>query len=241
MNKFLIYVLLVTCYLLRVTGARAISPTPEATPTGVRQIKEQVKEIREAVKEKVREKIEEIRLGKKMAYGGEIKEITSSIITLDTRTGNNQVKISEETVFIGKGGKNVKLEDLEIGNFCIAMGYLAENNVLEAKRIVVITKPKLIHREVAIGRVTDISSEEKILTVKNERKGITYTVSVTEKTMITKKLATRVERAKFSDIEIGDRVVAIGTVTENEEKIITAKIIHIIPSQKPSPSPTPEE
>jgi len=125
------------------------------------------------------------------------------------------------------------------------MGYLGDNGILETRRVVVVEKPKLPVREVAFGEVTDISTEEKILTIKNDKKGITYTIEVTGTTKITKKTDTKVEKAKFSDIEKGDRLVAIGTPTENEEKIITAKLIHIIPDkavgqEKPTPGePTP--
>ncbi len=126
------------------------------------------------------------------------------------------------------------------------MGYLGESETLEAKRIVVISKPKPPFRVVAFGRVTDISSEEKLLTVKNEKKGITYTIAVTDKTIITKKTDNKVQKVQFSAIEIGNRLVAVGTPTENENKLITAKIIHVIPGkalgqEKPSSSPTPEE
>lgn len=255
-KKFIIYVLLVTCYLLHVTMARAVSPsplpspTPQSSPAAEEEIEEKIKEIREAVKEKVREKIEEVKSGIPRAYVGEITQIGESEFSIETRKETVQVKVTSETKIIGKGKQTLELKDLKIGDFCIAMGYLGENGTLEAKRIVIATKPKPPVREVVFGRVTDISSEEKILTVKNEKKGLTYTVVVTDKTIITKKTDMKVEKVKFSAIEINDRVVAIGTPTENEEKLITAKIIHVIPGravgqQKPTPkptaSPTPEE
>lgn len=209
------------------------SPTLEATSPAVQQIREKVKEI-------VREKIEEVKKGQIRAFVGEISQISNLNITITNPRGEKQVRVSEETKIIGKGRKEIKLEDLEIGNFILAMGYLGDNSVLEARRIVVAEKPKLPARAVAFGKVTDISTTgEKILTVKNEKKGITYTVVVTDKTIITKKGETKIEKVNFSAIEKGDRVVAIGTPTENETKLITAKIIHVIPA--PTPTEVPEE
>lgn len=218
------------------------SPTPEATSPAVQQIREKVKEI-------VREKIEEVKKGQIRAFVGEISKISNLNITTTNPRGEKQIRVSEETKIIGKGRKEIKLEDLEIGNFILAMGYLGDNGVLEARRIVVAEKPKLPARAVAFGKVTDISTtEEKILTVKNEKKGITYTVVVTDKTIITKKGETKIEKVNFSAIEKGDRIVAIGTPTENEKKVITAKIIHVIPGKAkgqevtPTPlTPTPTE
>jgi hypothetical protein len=249
MKKLLVIGVLVfigTYWYLFSPKASAQSPTPQATSPAVQQLREKVKEI-------VREKIEEVKMGQKRAFFGEISKISGSVITITNPRGERQIKVSEDTKIISKGRKEIKLENLKIGNFIIAMGYLGNNNVLEAKRIVVAEKPKLPAREVAFGKVTDISTEEKILTVKNEKKDITYTVVVTEKTIITKKGEIRIERVNFSAIEKGNRVVAIGTPSENETKLITAKIIHVIPGKaiglekeitptpKLTPTPTPAE
>ena len=239
----LLVLFLATGYWLLATDIIAQSPTPEATSPAVQQLREKVKEI-------VREKIEEVKMGQKRAFFGEISQISGSVITITNPRGERQIKVSEDTKILSIGRKEIKLQDLEIGSFVIAMGYLGDNGILEARRIVVIEKPKPPAREVAFGKVTDISAEEKILTVKNEKKGITYTVVVTEKTIITKKGETKIEKVNFSAIEKGDRVVAIGTPTENETKLITAKIIHVIPGKatgqevtptpKASPTPTPK-
>lgn len=252
-----IFIFLILCSMLTLP-VRAVSPTstPTTTPTEAPQgsIEEKIQEIREEVKKKVREKIEETKKGMKAAYVGEVTDITDSTLTLNTSRGERSVMVATDTVIIGKGSKKLALKDLEIGNFVLAMGYLADNNLLEAKRIVVSAKPKLIVREVAFGKVTDISPDEKILTVKNEKKNLLYTIEVTDKTIITKKADGSVKKVKFTDIAKSDRLVAIGTPTENEEKIIVAKLIHVIPglalgqekptttvTPKPTKSPTPTE
>ena len=214
------------------------------------KLEEKIQQIREAVREKVKERVQEIRQGIPRAYFGEIKQIGSQEFTLQTRREEIQVRVNQETKIIGRSKQNLEFKDLKVGDNCIAMGYLNGNRVLEAKRIVLIPKPKPPKRIAFWGKVSDISSEEKVLTVINEKKGLTYTVAVNEKTVITKKVGTSIQRVNFSAIEIGDRVVVVGTPSETEEKIITAKIIHVIPgkaigTQKPSPSPfpspTPEE
>jgi len=207
------------------------------------KLEEKIQQIREAVREKVRERVQEIRQGTPRGYFGEIKQIDNQEFILVTRREEIQVTAPADVKIIGKNRQNLEFKDLKAGNFCIAMGYLTENKTLEAKRIVLMLKPKPSLRVSVFGKVTDISEEEKILTVKNEKKGLTYTISASTKTTITKKGETKIEKVGFSAIEIGDRVIIVGTHKENEEKIVTAKIIHVIPGkvlgqEKPSASPT---
>jgi len=210
------------------------------------KLEEKIQQIREAVREKVRERVQEVRQGIPRGYFGEIKQISNQEFTLATRREEIQVTVFAEAKIIDRNRQNLEFKDLKVGDFCIAMGYLTENKTLEAKRIVLIPKPKPPLRMAIFGKVTDISKEEKIFTVKNEKKGLTYTISTSGKTAITKKGETKMRKVDFSAIEIGDRVTAVGTHKENEEKIITAKIIHVIPGktlgqEKPSPSPTPKQ
>lgn len=238
-----LFSLLVTGYWLLVTKIVAQSPTP--TPD------EKVEEIREAV----RERVQETRADQKKAFVGEISEITDSTLALETHLGENQVRAGEETIIIGLEKDEIDFEDLEIGSFAIAMGYIEETGILDARRIVIDQKPKVAARLIAFGEVTDKSSEEKILTVKHPQKGTVYMVEVTEKTEITTKVEGEIETIKYEEINVGDFLAAVGTPAEENENSLTAKIIHVIsslaeglekatptPEATPSPeaTPTPE-
>lgn len=245
---FLIVILYFTFYILHSTPLVFARPPLDdvngSTPSAV-------KEIRDKVKEMVRQKIEEVKMGQKRAYFGEIIKIDAGLITISSPIGKEwQIVTSDQTKIIGRGRKETKIEDLKIGDFIIAMGYISSDGILEARRLVIINKPKPLARQVAFGKVTDISPEEKILTVRNEKKDLTYTVLVVSNTIITKKVGIKIQKVSFDKIEKGDRIVAIGTPTEDGKKFITAKIIHVIPASPsggpgnpptggPSPTPTP--
>jgi len=227
-----VFILLLCLSVAWAQNARAQSPTP----TGVR----------EEIKEKVQERIEQIQTEfKKRAFWGTLKEITNSTLVLDTPRGERRVKTDEETKFFGAGKKEIKLADLEIGNFIIALGYWQENGTLEGKRITALTQaPKPAVRRYAVyGRVADISEEEKILSIVHPTKSdVTYQVKVESSTIITKKVEGKIKKVTFSEIEIGDRVVAVGTKAEGNETI-TAKLIHVIPGkatglEEVTPTPT---
>lgn len=235
--KFTIFILITICFLLSAIAAKAVSPTPEATSAAVNDIRTKVKEI-------VQEKLDQAQKGQKMAFVGTISEINGLNLTLQTNEGDKELNIATDAAIIGKGGKKIKAEDLKNGLFVIAMGYLEENDVLGVRRLVVSEKPKASAKEVAFGKVTDISKGEKVLTVKNEKKGIIYTIEVNDKTTLTKKIDGKIQKVEFEIIENSDWVIAIGTTTENEHKLITAKIIHVIPGltgvATPSPKITPK-
>lgn len=208
----------------------AVSPSPEASPTATEELDEKIQDIRNAVKEKVQEKLDEVKKGEKRAFVGEISDLTDSTVFLTTRSGEKQVKVNPEAEIIDQKRNRIEMADLEIGNLVIAMGYLEGKEILDAKRVAVISPPKVAKREVIAGQVTDIS-EENVLTVRNEKQGITYTVESSAKTKISQKVEGKMGTVKFSEVGLGDLVVTVGTPTENEEKIITAKIIHVIPGK----------
>jgi hypothetical protein len=235
MKKTLILTIFLAFYLTLTFSVRAVSPTPEASDSAVQEIRDKVKEI-------VREKIEETQKGQKAAFFGEIGKITDESLTLETTQGEKQLKIATDTAFIGKGNKKITLDDLQAGSFAIAMGFLEDSNLLQTKRIVISEKTQTAEREMAFGKITDISSEEEVLTIKNEKKNMIYTVEINEKTTITKKVDGKIQKIKFQVLGKGDQIIAVGTPSENEHKIITAKIVHVIPNgaeKETEPTATP--
>jgi len=197
---------------------KAISPTPEPTNP-----------IRAKIQEIVREKLDEAQKEQKAAFAGEITNISDLQLTLQTSQGDKQLNIATDAALIGKGGKKITMKDLKTNLFTIAMGFMEENDVLGVRRLVVSEKPKTVSKEIAFGKVTDISKEENVITVKNEKKNIIYTVEITDKTIITKKVDGKIQKVKLEVIETGDYLITIGAPTENEHKLVTAKIIYIIP------------
>ncbi len=212
-----------TLLILKLNSAQATSPTPTITPTPT------TNPVRETIKKIVNEKLDQTQKGQKIAFFGTISEINNLSITLQTKEGSKKLEIATDAALIGKGGKKINLEDIKKGLFSIAMGFMGENNILNVRRLVIGEKPKTSEREIAFGKITDISKEENVITIKNEKKNIIYTVETNEKTTLTKKVEGKIQKVKLSAVETGDRLVVVGTPTENEHKLITAKIIHILP------------
>jgi len=219
---------------------RAIVIDEVASPTG--ELKEKVQEIRQLVREKVQEKLAEIKnRQEKRAYVGKISAIENTTITLESKKGAKKVLVNEETTIVGALRKTLKLADLKVGDAIIAMGTIGEDGAMTAKRIVVIpqsltapTSPKI--RRAVFGRVKEIDRVNQILTLVHPKKEqVTFRIKVPKDP--------KAPKVDFSQIAVGDRLVAVGTWDEAGQ-ILTAKIIHIVPGkalglEKPSPTPKP--
>ncbi len=217
--------LLATSYFLLTTGVRAISPTasPSAQPTTSED--EKVKEIRDAIKEKVNEIKENI---EKRAYVGTINQITDSTLTLDNFRGKQRVRLTEQTTIVSADKKVIKSKDLAVDNNVIAMGTLGDNEILEAKRVVVTTKPKTTpaKRLVFPGQITKVDSKSSLLTLTDFKNSET---SLTIKIEAGTSLYAALQKAnpKFKDLATGQKVVVVYPEPE-EGKTPIAKTLFLL-------------
>ena len=178
----------------------AQSATSPATPIEAAD-QEKIKGIREAVKEDVQRKIA---ARQTRGYAGTVNSLTETELTLVTKRGEKKVTLKETTQMVNK-------EKLKEGAYAVVIG-LVEGNDVEAKRVVITAAPKIDKRVAVAGRVIDISPEEQLLTVKNEKSGEVVTVEIKEE-------------KQFSQIKADDWLVAIGIPAENDEKMLTAKTV----------------
>jgi hypothetical protein len=235
MNK-LGLTLLITYYLLTNTSmAFAQTPTNTPAPTASEEIKEKVQERIDQIKENAQKK----------AFWGTLKAINDTTLVLEGPRGEKRIKTDDTTLFVNASKKTIKITDLEIGNFVIAMGFWTENGTLQGKRLSVLTtSPKPAPARIAfMGKVTDIVADQNILSITQTKKdGLTYEVSVTSKSMLTKKVDGSIKKVLFGTIATNDRVVVIG-IKEKDNNAVTAKIIHVIPGNttgsEKSVTPTP--
>jgi len=211
-------------------------------------------EIDPEIKEKVQERIEAIQESgsKKAAYFGIITDVSNSILTIESGKGERKIKTDEETDFLGEKGQAIKLDDLEIEDFVIALGYLETDGLLLGKRISVLAEePEPVEpKEAVYGEVADISEEEEVISLSSLKDEVTYEIDVTSKTTIEKKIGEKTEEIEFEEIEIGDRLAAVG-IKKNDNGTITASFIYLIPAgaeateeeitPTPKASPTPVE
>lgn len=224
MKKLAIFILFTIYYLIFNIPIVAVSPTPaEPGPD------EKIQEIRDAIKEKVSEIKEKI---EKKAFVGTISQITDSTVTINNFRGKQRVRLLEQTVIIGTNKKEIKAADLAVEDKIIAMGALSENEILEAKRVVVIPPPKTIPspKITFYGKISEINSKNSLIivcSIKNLDNA--QELKIDQNTLILPILPPKsTEKLKFKDLKENQKVIAI-FLQAGEGKTPLAKTLFIIP------------
>jgi hypothetical protein len=143
----------------------------------------------------VEEKVKEA-LNRPKAYLGTVTDISDSTIQIKSSESQiRQVSVKDDSVSVIKSGtvnKAVKLSDIAIGDFIVAMGYINSNTVLNAQRILItnpVTEPKV---SATFGKLIDIdkktatskSVKAKLKIIKDDDQIIFVTVGDTTTTTI---------------------------------------------------------
>jgi len=164
------------------------------------------------VREIVLKKVEDI-LNSPKAYLGTVTDIAEKTIQLKTDSGAIE-QVSAEDLPAGKAG--VKLTDIAIGDYIIAMGYRNGNHVLNAKRILITQPTPVPQIKIIYGKVKSISKKE-IMVNEDDKAAVATTTKLSNK-------KTKAE----------DTVIVVGTTIKD---VFTARTIFLVESTVPSPTP----
>lgn len=127
------------------------------------------------IREKVQDKVDQIQ-NAPVAYTGTITDISELSLNLKNSSDEiKQVSVTKETVYVNDiSKKEIKFNDLAIGDFLLAMGYKNGNQVLEAKRIVVTNKPVTPARKIHFGKVSELKNKVIKLAKSGENIELTF-------------------------------------------------------------------
>jgi hypothetical protein len=146
------------------------------------------------------------------AYIGTVTDITDSTIEIKNNLGEiKQITTGSTTNnvtnAIGTNNKQVKVADIAIGDFIIAMGYIENNSVLGAQRILItnqITEPKL---SLVLGKITSVT--KKNIVVKNFADDKSETLTPDKYTDIKNNTSGKSVDTKFQSLSQDDSVIYI--------------------------------
>jgi RNase P/RNase MRP subunit p29 len=186
-------------------------------------------EIREAVEKRVQGTVKKFS-EEKIGISGNLIKTTCNTLTLESDTKEYLVNIATDATIINTKRKSTTIEDLELEKPILALGYSDSNGQILAKRIVQVEKLNKTEKEVIFGVVSDLSRDEKILTIKNELKKETYLVDAKNVLKITKNGKDDIEPAVYTEIEQNTKIIAIGSLAQNGQKSLKAIKIHILSS-----------
>lgn len=178
--------------------------SPAATPTDTSS--------ESAIRAKVQEKVLEA-LNKPKAYIGVVTDIADSTIQIKS-TGSEiqQISVANDNITVvnikGTNNKTIKLTDIAIGDFIVAMGYVNSKAVLSAQRILVtdpVEEPKI---DTSYGKVSDDSGFNSVI-VTDLKTGDTATISPGAKTVIQTFNSGKWAKSSFAKIVNGDMLIYV--------------------------------
>ena len=189
----------------------------------------------DTIRQKVQEKIQEA-LNNPKAYIGTITDKTDTGLQIKSTTGEIQQISLDPTnasfVKIDTTSKSIKFSDVGIGDYIIAMGFVTNNSILDAKRLIVTTAEKEPVRVVILGTV--VKADKDGITLKDKASGDSLNVTLSDSATITKEGTDGDVKARYSEIGAGDIILIAGTkVTDGVE----ARTVHVV-TFAPTPAPT---
>lgn len=181
----------------------------------VAQEPSQDQEEADSIRERVEQKVSQA-LASPKALLGTVTDISENTLQIKSAAGEiEQISVSADTsaLAMGKTNKEVKVADVAIGDYIVAMGFMNGNGVLNTKRIL-ITSPDETTNRMAI--LTKVSKD-------NNTSLITQAIRTGEDKKITPQKAAavfvisegKVSKITFAKINLDDTLVAIGTDTSD--------------------------
>jgi len=224
---------MVTALLImgNISFGRAATTDETATDSAIPEA-----EIRENLKDRLEKAVKDIpaQIPVKRAWVGTLESIANHTLTIETRDGPRLASVSAQTTFIRMPKREtLKLSDLELKSYTVAMGYLNGNQVLNALRILIEAEtPKPTDRMAQIIKITNYNAKKDMLTgiLHSEE---TITGELTDKTAITKLKAGNVEKATTEILTQGQYAIAIVKRQEkNNQQTITFLHLHLLSNPK---------
>lgn len=231
-KSFLKQISIILSSIAIITGGLFYTTTvlsQEATSPAVpdEEIKENIKDrLQKAIKDK------DVEILLKRAWVGTLETIANHTLTIETRDGPKLASISAESTFILLPKRvQITAEELEIGSYTIAMGFLSENQVLNTQRVIIQKEtPQNPKRQAYFATSLEYNPNEDLVTV-SLASGETQNYNLNDETEITKRVDSAIEEAQIEQLEGTKHAIIIIKTEEDEEEITTTTLlrIHILP------------
>lgn len=163
------------------------------------------------IRQKVAQKVADA-LNRPKAYIGVITDITDSTVQIKTMESEiKQISVASDTISVvnakGATSKQVKLTDLAIGDFIVAMGYINSNSVLSAQRILVVNPITEPTYGSTFGQVVAVT--KKSITVREVKSQKEAEVAPTSKTSIISFSKDKIAKISLTGIKENERVIYV--------------------------------
>jgi hypothetical protein len=150
------------------------------------------------------------------AYLGVVTDITNTTIQIkDIDSQIQQISVGSTGLSVvdtkGTNNKQIKLTDIAIGDFIVAMGYINSNQVLSAQRILITDPLSTSQLSISLSSVTTVT--KKSLTVTDIKSGQSATLTPDKNTEITSYVNAKTSSIKITGVNTNDLVIYVTNVS----------------------------
>lgn len=189
------------------------------------EVKEETQNATDSVRDKVQQKVSQA-LKSPKALLGTVTDISENTLQIKSGSGEiEQLSVSSETSVVktGKTPKEVKLTEVAIGDFIVAMGFKNGNGVLNTKRILISSPIESTNRRAIFAKVFEGGKKDIIFQIvkTEEDQKIVPDKNVSVFLLSDGKTA----KIKFADLKAEDTILALGV---DSDSTFSARTIFIV-------------
>lgn len=208
MKKLLIFFFSLFFFTLA-TPTLAVTATPSATSEMENKIKTLVQENLSTTEAKLKEKVD---LQTLVGHVGKITTIGSNNLSIDSKNTLLQITTTSKTVF-SKDGNNIKITSLAIGDKVIVIGTSVKEDIIQAKKIVIIKDEPILVKTTAVV--------SKIKAVDYKKKNITLDINGTDQILTLSKKST----VNLDELNADQTILAVIKEYEGKLSLSRAKVL----------------
>jgi len=179
----------------------------------------------DSIRERVEQKVSQA-LKSPKALLGTVTDISENTLQIKSSGGEiEQISVSADTsaLAMGKTNKEVKVTDVAIGDYIVAMGFMNGNGVLDTKRILITSPDEATNRMAIFVKVSEDNNTS--LTTQIIRTGEDKKVSPQRTAAIFLISEGEASKITFARINLDDTLVAIGT---DASETFTARTVFVV-------------
>jgi len=181
--------------------------------------------LADSIRERVEQKVSQA-LKSPKALLGTVTDISENTLQIKSSGGEiEQISVSADTsaLAMGKTNKEVKVTDVAIGDYIVAMGFMNGNGVLDTKRILITSPDEATNRLAIFAKVSK----------DNNTSLITQAIRSGEEKKVTPQRAAAVflinegktSKITFAKINLEETLVAVGT---DASETFTARTVFVV-------------
>lgn len=170
-----------------------------------------------------------------IAYIGSITDIAEDTIQMKSQTGEiKQMTTDGDTSYVSIGSKvkEIKSEDLAIGDFVASMGFTNDQDILSSKRILVFANDHEAEKVVAMGTIKELNNQTFVLD--DLYGGTIYTIDPETGYKVWDYTEGQKKNVKYANLDEGDQVIIAGHANEDDSSIVDTRTIYIVKKSEDS-------